>query len=58
MREDEGGMSTVDPDKSNFQVVLDVQQFNPEEISVKVGISCNTQRRNKWPLPLAGFNWG
>ncbi|XP_058796929.1 protein lethal(2)essential for life-like [Phymastichus coffea] len=31
-----GGTSTVKADKDKFQVVLDVQQFKPEEINVKV----------------------
>ncbi|XP_078041422.1 protein lethal(2)essential for life [Augochlora pura] len=31
-----GGTSTVKADKDKFQVVLDVQQFKPDEISVKV----------------------
>ncbi len=35
-RQKEGGISTVKADKDNFQVVLDVQQFSPEEINVKV----------------------
>ncbi|KAG5318722.1 L2EFL protein, partial [Pseudoatta argentina] len=33
---EEGGISTVRADKDKFQVVLDVQQFKPEEINVKV----------------------
>lgn len=32
----EGGISTVQADKDKFQVILDVQQFKPEEINVKV----------------------
>lgn len=36
LRKDEGGSSTVKADKHQFQVVLDVQQFAPEEINVKV----------------------
>lgn len=36
LRKDEGGSSTVKADKDMFQVVLDVQQFSPEEINVKV----------------------
>ncbi|KAL0124461.1 hypothetical protein PUN28_006358 [Cardiocondyla obscurior] len=32
---EEGGISTVKSEKDKFQVVLDVQQFKPEEISVK-----------------------
>lgn len=35
-RQKESGISTVKADKDNFQVVLDVQQFSPEEINVKV----------------------
>nr|XP_033323498.1 protein lethal(2)essential for life-like [Megalopta genalis] len=31
-----GGTSTVKADKDKFQVVLDVQQFKPDEINVKV----------------------
>lgn len=31
-----GGTSTVKADKDKFQVILDVQQFKPEEINVKV----------------------
>ncbi|XP_012215272.1 protein lethal(2)essential for life-like [Linepithema humile] len=33
---EEGGTSTVQADKDKFQVILDVQQFKPEEIDVKV----------------------
>ncbi|KYM86572.1 Protein lethal(2)essential for life [Atta colombica] len=33
---EEGGISTVKADKDKFQVMLDVQQFKPEEINVKV----------------------
>ncbi|KAH0956557.1 hypothetical protein HN011_003674 [Eciton burchellii] len=33
---EEGGISTVKADKDKFQVVLDVQQFKPEEINIKV----------------------
>ena len=37
MRQGEGGgTSTVKADKDKFQVILDVQQFKPEEINVKV----------------------
>ncbi|XP_076645690.1 protein lethal(2)essential for life [Halictus rubicundus] len=36
MRKEGGGTSTVKADKDKFQVVLDVQQFKPDEISVKV----------------------
>ena len=39
-RESGGGLSTVKSDKENFQVVLDVQQFAPEEITVKVSYMC------------------
>ena len=31
-----GGTSTVKADKDKFQVILDVQQFKPEEINVKI----------------------
>jgi crystallin alpha B len=34
--EREGGFSTVKSDKDKFHVALDVQQFTPEEINVKV----------------------
>ena len=40
-QENEGGLSTVKADKDKFQVALDVQQFLPEEIHVKV-------RHNLW----------
>lgn len=33
---DKGGLSTVEADKDKFQVTLDVQQFKPEEIELKV----------------------
>jgi len=36
LRQGQGGTSTVKADKDQFQVVLDVQQFAPEEINVKV----------------------
>lgn len=36
LREEDGGVSTVHSDKDKFQVQLDVQQFKPEEIDVKV----------------------
>ncbi|CAK9818774.1 Protein lethal(2)essential for life [Anthophora plagiata] len=36
LRGTEGGSSTVQADKDKFQVVLDVQQFEPNEIDVKV----------------------
>ncbi|XP_066594685.1 protein lethal(2)essential for life-like [Prorops nasuta] len=36
MRQGESGSSTVKAEKDKFQVVLDVQQFAPEEINVKV----------------------
>nr|XP_003701707.1 PREDICTED: protein lethal(2)essential for life-like [Megachile rotundata] len=35
-----GGTSTVQADKDKFQVVLDVQQFKPEEINVKIVDKC------------------
>ena len=34
--EDESGYSVIKPDKDKFHVALDVQQFKPEEINVKV----------------------
>ncbi|XP_076236787.1 protein lethal(2)essential for life-like [Calliopsis andreniformis] len=36
LRKGEGGSSTVKADKDKFHVDLDVQQFSPEEINVKV----------------------
>lgn len=36
LRKSEGGASTVTADKNQFRVDLDVQQFSPEEINVKV----------------------
>lgn len=36
LRSNDAGTSTVHADKDKFQVVLDVQQFQPEEIDVKV----------------------
>lgn len=36
LRQGQGGTSTVKADKDSFQVSLDVQQFAPEEIDVKV----------------------
>jgi len=33
---EESGTSTVRTDKDKFQIVLDVQQFKPEEINIKV----------------------
>jgi crystallin alpha B len=38
----EGGTSTVKADKDKFQVILDVQQFKPDEIEVKVVDKCVT----------------
>ncbi|KAK0159033.1 hypothetical protein PV328_009965 [Microctonus aethiopoides] len=35
-RENNVGTSTITSDKDKFQVILDVQQFKPEEINVKV----------------------
>ncbi|XP_012253746.2 protein lethal(2)essential for life-like isoform X2 [Athalia rosae] len=35
VRQNSGGASTVQADKDKFQVILDVQQFAPEEITVK-----------------------
>ncbi|XP_011500514.1 PREDICTED: protein lethal(2)essential for life-like [Ceratosolen solmsi marchali] len=37
---DKGGLSTVEADKDKFLVTLDVQQFKPEEIDVKVVDGC------------------
>ncbi|XP_029165155.1 protein lethal(2)essential for life-like [Nylanderia fulva] len=36
----EAGTSTVRADKDKFQVILDVQQFKPDEINVKVVDKC------------------
>ncbi|XP_006625141.1 protein lethal(2)essential for life-like [Apis dorsata] len=36
LRRDEGGTSTITADKDTFKVILDVQQFKPEEINVKL----------------------
>lgn len=36
LRTDDRGTSTLSNDKDNFKVILDVQQFKPEEINVKV----------------------
>lgn len=36
LRSNEAGTSTVQADKDKFQVVLDVQQFEPNDIDVKV----------------------
>ncbi|XP_076289400.1 protein lethal(2)essential for life [Lasioglossum baleicum] len=36
LRSNEAGTSTVQADKDKFQVVLDVQQFEPDDIDVKV----------------------
>ncbi|XP_057318504.1 protein lethal(2)essential for life-like [Microplitis mediator] len=36
LRKGQGGASTVKADKDSFHVSLDVQQFSPEEINVKV----------------------
>ncbi|XP_067214221.1 protein lethal(2)essential for life-like isoform X2 [Linepithema humile] len=35
IRQNSSGSSTVQLDKDNFQVILDVQQFSPDEITVK-----------------------
>ncbi|XP_011298419.1 protein lethal(2)essential for life [Fopius arisanus] len=40
LRKPETGTSTVNADKNKFQVILDVQQFKPEEINVKVVDKC------------------
>ncbi|XP_047365625.1 protein lethal(2)essential for life-like [Vespa velutina] len=34
-RQNSGGSSTIKMEKDNFQVILDVQQFSPDEITVK-----------------------
>ncbi|EFN87098.1 protein lethal(2)essential for life [Harpegnathos saltator] len=39
-RKDDSGTSTVKANKDKFQVILDVQQFNPDEINVKVVDKC------------------
>lgn len=39
-RQSNSGSSTVEADKDKFQVVLDVQQFDPSEIDVKVVDKC------------------
>ncbi|KAG7206743.1 hypothetical protein KM043_000668 [Ampulex compressa] len=36
LRSEERGASTITADKDTFKVILDVQQFKPEEIDVKV----------------------
>lgn len=36
MREDDKGWSMIKADKDKFHVALDVQQFKPDEINVKV----------------------
>lgn len=36
LRRDGGGTSTITADKDTFKVILDIQQFKPEEISVKL----------------------
>lgn len=40
LRHTDSGSSTVQADKDKFQVVLDVQQFEPNEIDVKVVDKC------------------
>uniref|UniRef100_A0A6V7KZ56 SHSP domain-containing protein n=1 Tax=Bracon brevicornis TaxID=1563983 RepID=A0A6V7KZ56_9HYME len=40
LRQSDSGTSTVRADKDKFQVILDVQQFKPEEINVKVVDKC------------------
>ncbi|XP_008551693.1 protein lethal(2)essential for life [Microplitis demolitor] len=40
LRRGDTGSSTVKADKDRFQVILDVQQFKPEEINVKVVDKC------------------
>lgn len=36
LRRDVGGTSTITADKDTFKVILDIQQFKPEEINVKL----------------------
>lgn len=36
LRRDGGGTSTITADKDTFKVILDIQQFKPEEINVKL----------------------
>lgn len=36
-RQENSGVSSVTNDKEGFKVSLDVQQFKPEELNVKVG---------------------
>ncbi|XP_063981208.1 protein lethal(2)essential for life-like [Diachasmimorpha longicaudata] len=40
LRKTDTGASTVNADKNKFQVILDVQQFKPDEINVKVVDKC------------------
>lgn len=40
LRRGDGGSSVVKADKDQFKVILDVQQFKPEEINVKVVDNC------------------
>lgn len=40
LRNGDGGTSVVEADKDQFKVILDVQQFKPEEINVKVVDKC------------------
>ncbi|XP_012260779.2 protein lethal(2)essential for life-like [Athalia rosae] len=40
LRQGNGGSSVVKADKDQFKVILDVQQFKPEEINVKVVDKC------------------
>lgn len=39
-KNEDGGTSTVQADKDKFQVILDVQQFKPDEINVKIVDKC------------------
>lgn len=36
MKEEDNGWSVIKNDKDKFHVALDVQQFNPDEINVKI----------------------
>ena len=42
LEHDVGGSTTVDRSQSKFQVVVDVQQFAPEEITVRTDDKCIT----------------
>ena len=40
LRDDEKGTSVVEADKDKFRVALDIRQFKPDEINVKVVDNC------------------